>query len=63
MSEMKEAPHAEATERRGELSNQYRKIGISALAATLPYAGEQKNTNHAPVKKVLTIRDLEWLAG
>lgn len=63
MSEMKEAPSTEAAERRGDLGNQYRKIGISALAATLPYAGEQKNTNYAPAKKVLTIRDLEWLAG
>lgn len=63
MSEIKEAPSNQAAERRGDLGNQYRKIGISALAATLPYAGEQKNLNYAPAKKVLTIRDLEWLAG
>jgi len=63
MSEMKEAPSTEAAERRADLGDQYRKIGIPAVAATLPYAGEQKNTNYAPPKKVLTIRDLEWLAG
>jgi hypothetical protein len=49
---------------RSDLGNQYRKIGISALAAALPYGGEQKNQRHAPAaQKVLTIRDLEWLIG
>lgn len=49
---------------RNDLGQQYRQIGISALAAALPYGGEQKNQDHAPTKhKVLTIRDLEWLFG
>jgi hypothetical protein len=48
---------------RSDLGSQYRQIGISAVAATLRYKGEQKNENHAPSKKVLTIRDLEWLVG
>ncbi len=64
MSNIKEAQSIEpAAADRGDLGNQYRKIGISALAAALPYKGEQKNQNHAPAKKVITIRDLEWLIG
>ena len=64
MSNMKEAPSNEpAAPSRGDLGNQYRAIGISAVAAALPYTGEQKNQNHAPSKKILTIRDLEWLVG
>jgi len=64
MSNMKEAQNNEpAAGSRGEIDHQYRAIGISALAAALPYNGEQKNPNHAPAKKVLTIRDLEWLVG
>ncbi len=42
------------------LDAQYRKIGISALAATLPYNGEQKNDAYAPKQpRVVTLRDLE----
>jgi hypothetical protein len=42
------------------LDGQYRKIGISALAATLPYTGEQKNEAYAPkAPRVVTLRDLE----
>ncbi len=64
MSNMKEASSVEpAATDRGDLGSHYRKIGISALAAALPYTGEQKNQNHAPAKKVITIRDLEWLIG
>jgi len=44
------------------LESQYRKVGISALAATLRYAGEQKNDAYAPKPHVLTLRDLEYLA-
>ncbi len=64
MSNMKEAPSTEpAAEARSDLGDQYRKIGISAVAGALPYKGEQKNQNYVPAKKVLTIRDLEWLVG
>lgn len=44
------------------LDAQYRRIGISALAATLAYTGEQKNDAYAPQKTVLTLRDLERLS-
>jgi len=64
MSNMKEAPSNEpAAAGRSDLGSQYRAIGISAVAAALPYTGELKNQHHAPPKKVLTIRDLEWLVG
>lgn len=64
MPNSKEAQSNEpAAPSRGDLGNQYRAIGISAVAAALPYTSEQKNQNHAPSKKVLTIRDLEWLVG
>ena len=64
MSNIKEGPSSEpAAPSRGDLGSQYRAIGISAVAAALPYTSEQKNQNHAPSKKVLTIRDLEWLVG
>jgi hypothetical protein len=32
-----------------DLDGQYRKIGISALAAALPYRSESKNPAYAPV--------------
>jgi hypothetical protein len=49
---------------RADLGQQYREIGISALAAALPYVGAQKNHAYAPTTlKVLTIRDLELLLG
>lgn len=49
---------------RTDLGQQYHKIGISAVAAALPYGGARKNPNYEPAKpKVLTIRDLEWLVG
>jgi hypothetical protein len=44
------------------LESQYRKVGISALAATLRYTGEQKNDAYAPKPRVVTLRDLEMLA-
>lgn len=44
------------------LESQYRKVGISALAATLRYTGELKNDAYAPKPRVLTLRDLELLA-
>lgn len=44
------------------LESQYRKVGISALAATLRYTGEQKNDAYAPKPHVVTLRDLELLA-
>lgn len=47
---------------RADLGQEYRKIGISAIAAALPYVGEQKNQAYAPTK-VLTLRDLELLVG
>jgi hypothetical protein len=49
---------------RADLGQQYREIGISAIAAALPYVGAQKNHAYAPAApKVLTIRDLELLLG
>lgn len=64
MSNTKETEIENSVRGRSDLGNQYRKIGISALAAALPYVGDQKNQDHAPTKhKVLTIRDLEWLVG
>jgi hypothetical protein len=47
-----------------DLGQQYREIGISAIAAALPYVGAQKNHAYAPATpKVVTIRDLELLLG
>lgn len=52
------------TPNRTDLGQQYREIGISAIAAALPYVGVQKNHAYAPATpKVLTIRDLELLLG
>jgi hypothetical protein len=49
---------------RADLGQQYRKIGISAIAAALPYVGAQKNQAYAPATpKIVTIRDLEQLLG
>jgi hypothetical protein len=49
---------------RTDLGQHYREIGISAIAAALPYVGAQKNHAYAPATpKVLTIRDLELLLG
>jgi len=46
---------------RPDLGQQYREIGISAVAAALPYVGAPKGT---PSKlKIVTIRDLELLLG
>jgi hypothetical protein len=44
------------------LESHYRKVGISALAATLAYTGQQKNEAYAPKPRVVTLRDLEMLA-
>ena len=52
------------TPSRPDLGQHYREIGISAIAATLPYVGAQKNHAYAPAEpKVLTIRDIELLLG
>jgi hypothetical protein len=52
------------TPSRPDLGQQYREIGISAIAAALPYVGAQKNHAYAPATpKVVTIRDLELLLG
>ncbi len=49
---------------RTDLGQQYREIGISAIAAALPYVGAQKNHAYAPATpKIVTIRDLERLLG
>ena len=53
-----------STPSRTDLGQQYRAIGISAIAAALPYVGAQKNHAYAPATpKVVTIRDLELLLG
>lgn len=44
------------------LESQYRKVGISAVAASMRYSGEQKNEAYAPKHRVVTLRDLELLA-
>jgi hypothetical protein len=41
-------PQTAATER-GNLDQQYRNIGISAVAAALRYGGDAKNPAYAPV--------------
>jgi len=64
MSNSKEASTEIAQRSRGDLGNQYGQIGISALAAALPYGGQQKNHAYAPAKPhILTLRDLERLLG
>jgi hypothetical protein len=64
MSDDREANAARRAPNRTDLGQYYREIGISALAAALPYIGAQKNHAYAPAKqKVLTIRDLERLLG
>ena len=64
MSDENETNAARRTPNRTDLGQYYREIGISALAAVLPYRGTQKNNAYAPAKqKVLTIRDLERLFG
>ena len=37
---------AEASDERGNLDRQYRSIGISAVAAALPYSGAAKNPRY-----------------
>jgi hypothetical protein len=44
-----------------DLGQQYGAIGISAVAAVLPYVGTQKRSPTEP--KLVTIRDLELLLG
>jgi hypothetical protein len=64
MSNSKEASTEIAQRNRGDLGNQYGQIGISAVAAALPYGGQQKNHAYAPAKpRILTLRDLERLLG
>jgi len=49
---------------RTDLGQQYREIGIPAIAAALPYVGAQKNHVYAPAApKIVTIRDLERIIG
>jgi hypothetical protein len=58
---------AEARER-PDLGREYRAIGISALAAVLPYRGEQKNEAYAPAEpaegaeRIVTLGDIDHLA-
>jgi hypothetical protein len=59
---------AEAARERPDLGRQYHKIGISAVAAALPYSGDKKNGACAPAKpaedkkrKVVTLGDLDYL--
>jgi hypothetical protein len=64
MSTERDARSAEKAPSRPDLGEQYREIGISAIAAALPYVGAQKNHAYAPVTpKTVTIRDLELLLG
>lgn len=65
MSNERDAGGSEvSTPSRADLGQQYRAIGISAIAAALPYVGAQKNHAYAPATpKVVTIRDLELLLG
>jgi hypothetical protein len=64
MSDEQEAGSTRRPANRTDLGQHYREIGISALAATLPYWGAQKNNAYAPAKQqILTIRDLERLFG
>ena len=64
MSKLSEAITEPAPRSRADLGQQYREIGIPALAAALPYGGVQKNQAYAPAKpKVITLRDLELLLG
>lgn len=52
---------------RPDLGREYHAIGISAVAAALPYGGKQKNDAYAPAqpagkeRKVLTLADLDRL--
>lgn len=66
MSTTNEKPGIEpAPQGRSDLDQQYHRIALSALAGALPYKGAQKNPNYEPAKpkKILTIRDVEWLLG
>ena len=62
MPNERDANPATMASNRSDLGQQYREIGISALAAALPYVGAQKNHAYAPAK-IVTIRDLERLLG
>ena len=60
----KERDTASSASSRMDLGQHYRDIGISAVAAALPYAGARKNPVSPPVaSKIVTIRDLELLLG
>jgi hypothetical protein len=58
---------AEAAPERPDLGREYHAIGISAVAAALPYRGKQKNEAYAPSqpkddkRKTLTLADLDHL--
>ena len=62
------ATRTETAPERPDLGREYHAIGISAVAAALPYRGKQKNDAYAPVqptkaseRKVLTLADLDYL--
>ena len=61
------ASKAEAARKRPDLRREYHAIGISAVAAALPYRGKQKNEAYAPSqpkddkRKPLTLADLDHL--
>ncbi len=44
-------------------SEQWREIGITAVAAAARYAGQAKSTAGAEPKKVVTLRDIEHFAA
>jgi hypothetical protein len=47
-----QGPHSKQPQREAaDLDRQYRKIGISALAAALPYQSEAKNPAYAPARE------------
>jgi hypothetical protein len=58
---------AEPARERPDLGREYHAIGISAVAAALPYRGKEKNEAYAPAKpkddkrKPLTLADLDHL--
>ena len=50
-AETKQTKTAEARDERANLDRQYGSIGISAVAAALPYAGTAKNSGSASARE------------
>ena len=48
-------PTQKAQGQRSELDGQYGNIGISAVAAALPYSGQAKNPAYAPTREPLRL--------